>query len=168
MTGNPVEHESTYKGRKVRTDSAEDLRFLYEEERLSCGDIAKIFKLPKVRSSSNKILRRLDKYRIPRRDFRGINNPMWKGGKKTGKGGYVLVWRPDHLYSNAQGYVSEHRMVMEEHIGRYLTPTEIVHHVNKNRQDNRIENLQLMESNSAHATLESKLRNRDELGRFTS
>jgi hypothetical protein len=168
MAGKPVEHESTYKGRKVRTDSAEDLYYLYVEERLSCGDIAKIFELEDTIVSRNKILRRLQRYNIPRRDFKGENNPMWAGGKKIGKGGYILVWRPDHPYANSQGYVSEHRLVMEEHIGRYLSPDEIVHHKNKNRQDNRIENLQLLESNSAHAKLESKLRKRDKLGRFIS
>ena len=56
---------------------------------------------------------------------------------------------------------------MEEHIGRYLKPEELVHHINADKQDNRIENLQLMESNSAHAMLESQFRQRDEIGRYT-
>lgn len=167
MAGKPLECEAIYKRRKVSTASAEDLRFLYEEERLSSGDIAELFQLENTIVSKNRILRRLKKYGIKRRDFKGENNPMWTGGRKIGKGGYVLVWTPTHKYANSQGYVSEHRLVMEKHIGRILDPEEIVHHINKDRQDNRIENLQLLESNSAHATLESGIRNRDELGRFT-
>ncbi len=45
----------------------------------------------------------------------------------------------------------EHRIIMEEHIGRRLHPEELVHHTNGDIGDNRIENLQIMQWDE-HAT----------------
>ena len=79
----------------------------------------------------------------------GSDNPNWKGGKTT-EHGYILIWKPDHPYCNKSGYVKEHRLVIEAHIGRYLLPKEKVHHKNGNKKDNRLENLELFQSNSDH------------------
>jgi len=66
------------------------------------------------------------------------------GHKKIRKDGYVAVYKPMDTSSNKEGYIMEHRLIMEQYIGRKLRDDEVVHHKNKNRKDNRIENLELM------------------------
>ncbi len=58
--------------------------------------------------------------------------------------GYKVVYHPKHANSRADGTVLEHRFVMSNHLNRALKTTEIVHHKNGNRQDNRIENLEIL------------------------
>lgn len=81
----------------------------------------------------------------------GTENPVWKGGKKMSMG-YIYILAPDHAGANSEGYVAEHRIVMEKMIGRLLSPKEIIHHKNGDKKDNRPENLRLFESNKAHSS----------------
>ena len=90
---------------------------------------------------------------------RGENSPSWKGGRVNNGHGYILIYFPNHPNLNhISGYVFEHRLVMEKHLGRFLNPEERIHHRGikypigsvENKQDNRIENLKLFANESAH------------------
>lgn len=71
----------------------------------------------------------------------------WQGGRCVTPDGYVWARpRADDLEfcrANSNGYVIEHRLVVGRALGRRLTKHETVHHINGDRSDNRLENLQL-------------------------
>ncbi len=86
----------------------------------------------------------------------GINNPRWNGGVHKKNNGYIEIYCPSHPYADKRGYVYEHRLVMEKHIGRYLLPEEIIHHKDLNKTNNNISNLQIV-SASEHTLIHAKL-----------
>ena len=69
-----------------------------------------------------------------------------KGNKRIDKG-YVLIYVPKHPYRNGQNYIYEHRLVMSNHLGRPLERYEFVHHKNGIKDDNKLENLELLTKN---------------------
>lgn len=77
---------------------------------------------------------------------KGERHGRWNGGKHK-RGGYDSSWLPDdhkfNLMRNRMGYVLDHRLIMAEKLGRPLTKTETVHHINGITDDNRIDNLEL-------------------------
>ena len=80
--------------------------------------------------------------KVSRKQPKGKDHPNWKGGRRETSQGYIMVRHPNHPKAQ-NSYVQEHRLVMEEHLGRYLYNMETVHHKNNNKSDNRIENLEL-------------------------
>lgn len=74
---------------------------------------------------------------------RGKNSPAWRGGRHIDSKGYITIYSRGHPYATVHNHILEHRLVMEKELGRYLKPTEVVHHINGIKHDNRIENLQL-------------------------
>jgi hypothetical protein len=98
---------------------------------------------------------------------RGDRHPAWIGGVIV-INGYVYVHSPNHptVKGKKRKYVLQHRLVMEQHIGRALKRSEVVHHINENTQDNRIENLQLLSSQSEHKKIHEPKRKRGKDGRW--
>lgn len=74
----------------------------------------------------------------------GKDSPSWKGGKFYTKAGYKYILNKSHPNATKMGYVLEHRLVAEKNLGRLLSENEIVHHKNGVKDDNRIENLEVI------------------------
>lgn len=89
-------------------------------------------------------------------NIRGANHPSWKGGISI-RQGYRLVYvdqnDPMLVMANASNYVFEHRLVMARHLGRPLETHETVHHIDGNRLNNELSNLQLMFTQPKGASL---------------
>ena len=105
---------------------------------------------------------------------RGENSSCWKGGKFKDSHGYIKVWLDStspfigmSMHYRNGNYVLEHRLIMAQYLGRCLTSKEKIHHRGikypmdsiENKQDNRIENLELCNGNGEHLALHRELKN---------
>lgn len=117
----------------------------------SCPELAEIFGV-----GNTTIWNRLKRLGLKTEQLSGERSHRWKGGRRVTKYGYIHISKYGHPKCNSQGYVCEHILVMEEHIGRHIQKDEKVHHINFVKDDNRIENLWLCDSqshNKSHPSL---------------
>jgi len=91
-------------------------------------------------------------------------NGHWKGGVHCRKDGYIMV-RKGVVSKKSKGkrYELMHRIVMEKHLGRPLSRSEIVHHKDNDKKNNHPRNLMVM-TQAEHASLHLKMRKRNKLG----
>lgn len=80
----------------------------------------------------------------------GEQSPNWQNGFTISTHGYKHILTSDSNRTNR--YEPEHRLVMAKVLGRPLTSDEVVHHINRDKTDNRPENLQVL-SRQEHAAL---------------
>lgn len=85
----------------------------------------------------------------------GEAHSSWTGGRhRRSQGDYILVWIAPtdffHPMVCRDNYVYEHRLIMAKYLKRCLLPWEVVHHKNGIKDDNRLENLELLPSQSKH------------------
>lgn len=81
---------------------------------------------------------------------------QWKGGRII-QNGYIDILLEEKWPNGKKKYKREHRIVMENHLGRKLTRYEHVHHIDGNKVNNDIGNLMLFPNAKAHAEYHAKL-----------
>ena len=110
----------------------------------------------KFRSKSDSTLLAASRGKMHGPRLSGENNHKWNGGQHI-TCGYMSVRLPGHPKAMAGGYVLQHVLIMEDAISRPLSGTEVVHHINEDKLDNRLENLCVM-SDHDHKSLHARKR----------
>ena len=78
-------------------------------------------------------------------------------GDRIIKTGYVKLRNTTHPRTHT-GYVLEHLLVVEKALGHFLTLPHLIHHINTIRDDNRNNNLCVLENNAEHVALHRRMR----------
>lgn len=139
-----------------RCEANRDLVLQMEKDGAYLAEIARAIGVRRSRNVE-KFLRRNGVTREFPTTQRGEKSHQWKGGVVINKDGYREILSRGHPHAHKHTfYVLEHRLVMEKMIGRYLHPSEVVHHKDGNKLNNSPENLQLFSENSEHLKVDLK------------
>ena len=127
------------------------LRHLVEVQKVTQDEVEAVMGIP--RKKVTKFCRRygIQSQRTGPRS--GAGHPEWKGGRIL-IGGYWYIYCPDHPNATKKHRVAEHRLVMEEKLGRFLLKSEVVHHIDGNSQNNDPSNLIVFQTNAEHLKAE--------------
>ena len=136
-----------------REIDVDQLRDLIEVQRLQHQKVSAITGIPAKKMT--KFCRRYGIKTQRTGPRSGPEHPDWKGGRYLCKG-YWYIYSPNHPNRTKQGYILEHRLVVEQALGRHLDPKETVHHIDGDSQNNEISNLMLFGSNATHLKHELK------------
>ena len=149
---NITQEEKMYKMEDLDVDAAMNLY----KKGLTLKEVA-----GKINSSIYLVREAMIAAGAPRRPGGRVRGGNGNNGKYICTKGYVRVYIPESPMADSFGVVTEHRLVMAEHLGRPLSRNEFVHHINEIRTDNRIENLELTNlsrHNAVHTTTRNKER----------
>lgn len=152
-----------------------NLELIAQVRELATGDMSSVeiaAALGRNPRHIRKILLKYDFPRLPKNSPTGPRNASYAGGRRVNKNGYVYVSAP---VGHPQGkvlpgknvpYVFEHRLVLEQKLGRYLLPEERVDHIDGLTLHNHPDNLRLFPSNAEHlrATLTGQVPQWSEAG----
>ena len=113
--------------------------------KLRCNFCNKEFFILPYRKTIAKFCSRKCHYQWSSLNTKGDKAPRWKGGKIKHSNGYFLIKKWGHPFTNKNGYVPEHRLILEKKLGYYINPKQFdVHHIDGNKTNNKLENLQLV------------------------
>lgn len=87
----------------------------------------------------------------------GSKNGRWRGGRRLNAQGYVVVTCPEHPHA-VDGYMQEHRLIVERALGHILRRSAPVHHWNEIKTDNRRSNLVACQDDAYHKLLHARMR----------
>lgn len=74
----------------------------------------------------------------------------FRGKKVMYRNGYPGIYEPDHPRANKNGIIDIHYLIAEEILGRPLKPTEVVHHIDEDRNNFEVDNIMVFDSEASH------------------
>lgn len=135
---------------KLSKETKENMKLAWQKRKtgkfINCEYCKKSFYIPKGLIGAKRWCSRncYVKSTKTRPEISGEKSYQWKGGTRKHSAGYIRCIARNHPFAMDKKYVFQHRLVMEKHLGRYLRPEEKIHHRNGLKDDNRLENLEIV------------------------